>query len=227
MVSPSLGGVDPTRDPRSRGGMTTATPGRPISPIVGGVPIKQRGFYSELLDSELEPVTIEALGKSAHAGSKLPALQPRLAAPRQRAPPASQFKGMSEDARTAANEHQQSLTASAGRVSMPSRPLEPKVLVPYNPGPGKTPRAIVIERQKRLFALQDLAQARATPAHSRRITPWRAVARRARRRRRRAARSPLRSTACAAPSSAPLAAKAVPLTPSPRRPRALRARAFL
>ena len=30
--------------------------------------------------------------------------------------------------------------------------------MPFNPGPGKTPRRIVIERQKRLFALQDMAQ---------------------------------------------------------------------
>ena len=35
-----------------------------------------------------------------------------------------------------------------------------EIIVPFNPGVGKTPRAIVIERQKRLFALQDLAQVR-------------------------------------------------------------------
>ena len=39
---------------------------------------------------------------------------------------------------------------------MPQRALEPKVLVPFAPGAGRTPRRIVIERQKRLFALQDV-----------------------------------------------------------------------
>ena len=38
----------------------------------------------------------------------------------------------------------------------PPRALEPKVLVPHQPGPGRAPRKIVIERQKRLFALQDV-----------------------------------------------------------------------
>ena len=40
----------------------------------------------------------------------------------------------------------------------PPRALEPKVLVPHQPGPGRAPRKIVIERQKRLFALQDIHQ---------------------------------------------------------------------
>ena len=46
----------------------------------------------------------------------------------------------------------------AGHASAPSRALEPKVLVPFNSGPGQPPRRIVIERQKRLFALQNIAQ---------------------------------------------------------------------
>ena len=44
-----------------------------------------------------------------------------------------------------------------GQVA-PPRALEPKVLVPHQPGPGRAPRKIVIERQKRLFALQDVHQ---------------------------------------------------------------------
>ena len=42
------------------------------------------------------------------------------------------------------------------QANVPQRALEPKVLVPFAPGAGRTPRRIVIERQKRLFALQDV-----------------------------------------------------------------------
>ena len=58
--------------------------------------------------------------------------------------------------------------AADGQVA-PPRALEPKVLVPYNPGPGKTPRKIVIERQKRLFSLQ--ARCR-SPTGVRPPDPW-------------------------------------------------------
>ena len=132
--------------------------GRPFSPAVALPHSRQRGFYSEVLDSDMEVENASQLLAAASCGPRALDLQPRLSAPKQRLPTAAQFAGMTQDAMAAATERQQQLTLTAGKAIAPSRALEPKVLVPFNPGPGRTPRRIVIERQKRLFALQDLAQ---------------------------------------------------------------------
>ena len=119
---------------------------------------RQRGFYSECLDSGMEMDTSESLLAAASCGPRALDLQPKLAAPRQRTLPKSQFLGMDEATVLANAQRIQKRVAWAGRATAPSRALEPKVLVPFQPGPGKTPRRIVIERQKRLFALQDINQ---------------------------------------------------------------------
>lgn len=118
--------------------------------------MRQRGFYSEILDAEMDEESAEQLLASASCGPHSEALQPKLAAPKQKVLSVSQFGGAGEEVLQSAAERQAKLMAQS--TSAPSRALEPKVLVPFHPGPGKTPRRIVIERQKRLFALQDLAQ---------------------------------------------------------------------
>ena len=121
---------------------------------------RQRGFYSEILDSDMEQVNAEQLLQSASCGPLSLDLQPKLAAPKQPLPRASAFaSGGGDEAMQAAIDRQNRLAAGVS-ASAPSRALEPKVLVPFHPGPGHTPRRIVIERQKRLFALQDLSQVR-------------------------------------------------------------------
>ena len=117
---------------------------------------RQRGFYSEVLDAEMDESAAHTLLQSAACGPHEEALQPRFAAPKQRVPMATQFGGAGEEAVQAAAAKQAKLLSQS--TSAPSRALEPKVLVPFKPGIGKTPRRIVVERQKRLFALQDLAQ---------------------------------------------------------------------
>jgi dynein heavy chain len=126
-------------------------------------PGRQRGFYSEILDAEMEPENQLQLLQAASCGPRSLDLQPKLSAPKQRMPLAKQFRGMSEEAHAAATKRMRMKTRAASAASAPSRALEPKVLVPFNPGPGRTPRRIVIERQKRLFALQDLTQVHAPP----------------------------------------------------------------
>ena len=136
---------------------------RPITPAVGVPMMRQRGFYTELLDAEMDPAQVSAIAQDASRGSVDPMLQPQLAAPVQKVPPATQFEADVNDALQAASDRRAKLGAGRSRPgtaqrpgygSAPSRALEPKVLVPYNVGPGKTPRKIAIERQKRLFALQ-------------------------------------------------------------------------
>ena len=121
---------------------------------------RQRGFYSEILDSEMEGEKADQLLQSASCGPRALDLQPRFCAPKYAVPKAAVIAGGGDEAMQAAIEKQKRLAATH-TSSAPSRALEPKVLVPFQPGPGKTPRRIVIERQKRLFALQDLAQVRA------------------------------------------------------------------
>ena len=127
--------------------------------------MRQRGFYSEVLDAEMTEEQVEHLKQEASRGSRMSSSQPRLAAPLQPLPLATQFEPDISDALQQAAERRAKLGMSKSRAeggmlhsSAPSRALEPKVLVPFNPGPGKTPRKIVIERQKRLFGLQDLQQ---------------------------------------------------------------------
>ena len=121
---------------------------------------RQRGFYSEILDSDMDPSNAEQLLQSASCGPQTLDLQPRLASQKQPLLRASDFlpEGAGEEAMQAAVDRQARLAAGAHSATTPSRALEPKVLVPFHPGPGHTPRRIVIERQKRLFALQDLSQ---------------------------------------------------------------------
>ena len=125
---------------------------RGSSPPEGGLgsPTRQRGFYSEVLDKEYEEV--EVLLSAAQLGATSPEKQPRYAAPKQPAMRATQLKSLY------GAERKEQLAAKAAAVSSPSKALEPKVLVPFKPAPGEVPRRIVIERQKRLFALQDLAE---------------------------------------------------------------------
>ena len=88
---------------------------------------------------------------AAQLGATSPEKQPRYAAPKQPAMRATQLKSLY------GAERKEQLAAKAAAASPPSKALEPKVLVPFKPAPGEVPRRIVIERQKRLFALQDLA----------------------------------------------------------------------
>ena len=134
------------RDPAAR-------PTRPQSATT-----RQRGFYSECLDSQIELDSANQLLLAASCGPRELDLQPKLAAPRQRLPVKAQFFGMDNEAFAKATERVQKRVQLAGRASAPSRAVEPKVLVPFSTRPGQVPRRIVIERQKRLFALQDLAQ---------------------------------------------------------------------
>ena len=117
--------------------------------------VRQRGFYSEVLDAELDDATLDQLYTSASSGPRVRSMQPRLVAPRQMLPRASQFVKAGTLKAAAERRARDELAA---RASAPSRALEPKVLVPFQPTPGAAPRRIVIERQKRLFALQDLTQ---------------------------------------------------------------------
>jgi hypothetical protein len=75
---------------------------------------------------------------------------------------ASLFESSTADASHAAIARRARLGVSAAEnghaAAPPGKALEPKVLVPFKPGAGKTPRKIVIERQKRLFHAQDLQQ---------------------------------------------------------------------
>ena len=128
----------------SKSSLGVSDPAKPLSPTVPGTGgQRQRGFYSEVLDSCFQE--LEVLMESAQCGAKSPDMQAKLSAPRQLMVDASQLP---------ARKYQ----APSVREFNPSRALEPKVLVPFKPAPGEVPRRIVIERQKRLFALQDLAQ---------------------------------------------------------------------
>ena len=124
--------------------LDVSDPARPLSPNVPGTGQRQRGFYSEVLDSGYEE--LEVLMDSAQCGAKSPDLQPKMLAPRQGLVDAAQLKNVPK------------YKAPTVREFNPSRALEPKVLVPFKPAAGEVPRRIVIERQKRLFALQDLSQ---------------------------------------------------------------------
>jgi hypothetical protein len=147
-----LNSKDPSGMPMSPDGM-----GRPISPVMGS-PLRQRGFYSEVLDNELgEELTV--ITNAAHCGPRDEATQPKLSGAKQKVVPVAQFADP-----TPIPQKKQQLAKRAPQATTPSRALEPKVLVPYHPGSGNTPRRIVIERQKRLFALQDLEQVCARPA---------------------------------------------------------------
>ena len=136
---------------------------------MGVASVRQRGFYSEVLDAELEPNSQVQLKKVSQQGPRAAKLQPRLAVPKQRMPRAALFETQKDQAVAdkVAAENAAALAAGSAGVAQhatangqlaPQRALEPKVLVPFNPGPGKTPRKIVIERQKRLFSLQDIHQ---------------------------------------------------------------------
>ena len=137
-------------------------PDEPRRPLTANSPerpsTRQRGFYSECLDSEMDPERNAQLLAAASCGPRTLDLQPRFPAPRQRVPLVKTFAGMGEEAAIAAAEEKRKALYAATRASVPSRALEPKVLVPFVQGVGKPPRRIVIERQKRLFAMQDLAQ---------------------------------------------------------------------
>ena len=147
---------------------------RPITPAVGVPAMRQRGFYTELLDAEMDPAQVSAIAQDASRGSVDPMLQPQLAVPVQKVVPAAQFEAGIDDAIQAASNRRAMLGMARSRPgtaqgpgygSAPSRALEPKVLVPYIVGPGKTPRKIAIERQKRLFAMQVVASARNWESH--------------------------------------------------------------
>lgn len=124
---------------------------------------RQRGFYSEMLDTSFVGKNIvpgtEAAGKvSSHTARMLGAQQ--AAARRQNVPHVSTFSLAPAD--DEALRRKAALGASTNSSTAPGRELqralEPKVLVPYAPGAGRAPRQVVIERQKRLFSLQDIRQ---------------------------------------------------------------------
>ena len=104
-----------------------------------------------MLDAEVGQEQAGQLLSSASCGPRSLELRPQLAAPKQRLLHAAQIKGSGDSVLAAVSQN-------ASLQAAPSRALEPKVLVPYVQAPGCTPRRIVIERQKRLFQLQDLAQ---------------------------------------------------------------------
>ncbi|KAG8459526.1 hypothetical protein KFE25_012861 [Diacronema lutheri] len=124
---------------------------------------RQRGFYSETLDPEYVAKVYGGLESAAKPAPRARAAfgAARPGARRANAPRASAFAAAppDEDALRRKAALGLSVHARAGpRHDAPVRALEPKVLVPYVPGPGRTPRQITIERQKRLFSLQDIRQ---------------------------------------------------------------------
>ncbi|KAJ1636957.1 hypothetical protein T492DRAFT_353558 [Pavlovales sp. CCMP2436] len=121
---------------------------------------RQRGFYSEKLLLG-NPAVAQGRAGVARSPQLLPAGGARPASRRSQAPRASTFAvpPVDEDAlRRRAALGLGADATSQERAGAPTRALEPKVLVPFNPGKGETPRKITIERQKRLFSLQDIRQ---------------------------------------------------------------------
>ena len=126
----------------------------------------QRGFYSELLDAEMEATEAQTISEMAARGPPPDSFAlPQFASPKQALPPAALYVGALASPKLPSDDIPQPPRPPAPKPeppseggSAPSRAIQPKVLVPFRPGVGKTPRRIVIERQKRLFALQDIAQ---------------------------------------------------------------------
>lgn len=127
--------------------------GAPVRPVSAATS-RQRGFYSEYLpsDVELQPKT----SPSGHRGSHSKA---RLGVARQKLTAARLFDSkLAEEmlgaAILASDPAQSSGDATAERP--PMRAYEPKVNAPFKGLAGKAPRPILIERRKRLFALQSI-----------------------------------------------------------------------
>ena len=59
---------------------------------------RQRGFYSEILDSEMDAGAAGQLLDAASLGPVELEMQPHLAAPKQKVPAAAQFGGLGEEA---------------------------------------------------------------------------------------------------------------------------------
>eukprot|EP00741_Cyanophora_paradoxa_P002452 tig00000076_g2377.t1 len=113
-----------------------------------------RGFYSELIGGD---ASLEDVMTISHAVQPGPLLIQKNKP--QGAPLASTFvvQGDGADVPTVPP------SSELENVVLPSGEfhplaLEPKVMAPYHPGPGKTPRKIEIERKKRLFAAQRIEQ---------------------------------------------------------------------
>jgi len=126
----------------------------PNSPTVRGSPeqrelslasgSRQRGFYSELIDSQQATSPMRA-----HAHAKKPAHK-------QKAPPAKLFSGKgvkpADPAAETAIADEAAAAPSAETTLMP----EPKVHVPFKQELGALPRRVVVERQRRIYSEQDL-----------------------------------------------------------------------
>eukprot|EP01137_Pigoraptor_chileana_P006304 Opistho-2@50512 len=108
---------------------------------------RQRGYYSEMLsgaDVEIIKDVPEASGV-------------RRAAKFKKTPKASTFVEPKVAVGAAEAEAAARMdAASLSKSDVPPKALEPKVMLPYKHGLGKTPRKIEIERRKRTFASQSI-----------------------------------------------------------------------
>lgn len=140
----------------SRNGRHTPT-GTPKSPNSSGFTypaIRQRGYYSDILGGELK----EELGNVAGGP---PASRSKIwkTAKVKHMPEVKTFKGpMSSKALSSLLKDQVHgpTTAPITVSDFPKKAWEPKVQLPYQAEPGQVPRKIEIERQKRIFAKQNI-----------------------------------------------------------------------
>ena len=105
---------------------------------------KQRGIYSEVLVPE---ETAELQSTAAAGPSSKVQTHPMQKIPRVR--------GLQKRKDSTLNESP-SVHEPSGGIYFKKRPgvadVDPKVFEPYVPIPGRTPRKVVIDRQKKLFA---------------------------------------------------------------------------
>ena len=118
--------------------------------------LKQRGYYSDILS--------EAAAKDASnqatlmRGARADGRGQHQHVPKVRTFADADVLQTVLQQNQSANEVYASQANLAQQSSIPLAAMEPKVMIPFKPGPGKTPRRIEIERKKRSFAAQNIGE---------------------------------------------------------------------